>query len=243
MDIYIVKNGAQIGPFPMAEVQRMVNAGETSINDLGWHAALTDWVPLSNILPGKNPLIPAMPPPLATQNAEETRKTYLSHEASVKSIGILYYIAAFGVTLAALGYIYIAVSAFQGHTLPNQSGMNQPLSFQIGISVALALFAWLYFWLGAGLGNLNPKAKGPATILAVIGLLGFPLGTLINAYILYLLLSEKGKMVFSPEYKAVIEATPHIKYKTSIVVWIFLILLLGLIGLGVIAAITSGKHH
>ncbi|MGB8356488.1 MAG: DUF4339 domain-containing protein [Chthoniobacteraceae bacterium] len=243
MDIYIVKGGAQTGPFPMAEVQRLVNAGEASINDLGWHAALTDWVPLSNILPGKNPLIPAVPRPLSTRNAEETRKTYLNHEASVKSIGLLYYIAAIVMTLAVLGFGFVAVSAFKGHAAPNHSNMNQPLPFQIGVTVAIALFAWLYFWLGAGMRSLNPKAKGPAVVLAVIGLLGFPLGTLINAYILYLLLSEKGKMVFSPEYKAVIEATPHIKYKTSIVVWIFVILLLGLIALGVFAALTgAGKH-
>ena len=46
----------------------------------------------------------------------------------------------------------------------------------------------------------SPPAAGPAllgglgwTLLSVIGLIGIPLGTLINAYILYLLHSEKGK--------------------------------------------------
>ena len=73
-----------------------------------------------------------------------------------------------------------------------------------------------------------------AIVLSAIGLLGFPIGTLISAYFLYLLVSEKGKVVFSDEYKEVIRKTPHIRYKTSIVVWIFLGLLLLLIGLGLV---------
>ena len=48
------------------------------------------------------------------------------------------------------------------------------------------------------------------------------MGTLIGFYMLYLLLSKKGTMVFSPEYKEIIAQTPHMKYKTSPVVWIAL---------------------
>ena len=33
-------------------------------------------------------------------------------------------------------------------------------------------------------------------------------------------------MVFSDEYKNIIAATPHIKYRTSIIVWIGLIIVL-----------------
>jgi hypothetical protein len=47
-------------------------------------------------------------------------------------------------------------------------------------------------------------------VLSGIGLLGFPIGTLINGYILYLFLSKKGRTVFAPEYQEVIEATPHV---------------------------------
>lgn len=48
-------------------------------------------------------------------------------------------------------------------------------------------------------------------------------------------------MVFSPYYKEIISQTPHIKYKTSIVVWIFLGLLLALLGLGIVGAIFAGR--
>ena len=66
-------------------------------------------------------------------------------------------------------------------------------------------------------------------MLSAIGLLGFPIGTLINGYILYLFLSKKGRTIFAPAYQDVIAATPHVKYRTSIVIWIFLALLVGLI--------------
>jgi hypothetical protein len=52
---------------------------------------------------------------------------------------------------------------------------------------------------------------------------------LINGYILYLVFSEKGRRVFSPEYQEIIRQTPHVKYQTSIIVKIFVGLLLGVL--------------
>ena len=66
-------------------------------------------------------------------------------------------------------------------------------------------------------------------VFSAIGLLGFPIGTLISAYFLYLLLSEKGSYVFSDAYKQVIAQTPHMRYKTSILTWIVVILLVTLV--------------
>jgi len=40
-------------------------------------------------------------------------------------------------------------------------------------------------------------------------------------------------MVFSEEYREVIAQTPHIKYKTSTIVWILLFILLAFIALGI----------
>jgi hypothetical protein len=94
--------------------------------------------------------------------------------------------------------------------------------------------------VGTGLRRLKRWARIPVGILSGIGLIGFPLGTIINAYILYLVFGKKGVTVFSDEYRLVIEQTPHIKYKTSIVVWIFLGLVLLLIVAGLVAAIVGG---
>jgi len=47
-------------------------------------------------------------------------------------------------------------------------------------------------------------------------------GTLINGYILWLVLSKKGRFILSKDYAAIVAATPHVKYRTSpwILVWI-----------------------
>ena len=56
----------------------------------------------------------------------------------------------------------------------------------------------------------------------MLGLAGFPLGTLLNSYILWLIHSKKGKLILSPEYAAIVEATPDVKYRTTLLVWIIL---------------------
>jgi hypothetical protein len=80
----------------------------------------------------------------------------------------------------------------------------------------------------------EPSARVAAIVFAGIGLLGFPIGTLINGYILYLLLSQKGRRIFQPDYAHIVAATPEVKYRTSIVVWI----ILGIFLLGILAAIS-----
>ena len=104
----------------------------------------------------------------------------------------------------------------------------------------LLAMALIYAVVGRWFRTLNPKARVPATILSVIGLLAFPLGTLINGYILYLIHAKKSKVVFSADYQAVIAATPEIKYKTSLFVWI-LVGFLAVVLIGVLAAVILGK--
>ena len=243
MDIYIAQNGEQAGPFPEQEVRRMITANLASQTDLGWREGLADWAPLSEILgapalPAQQGL-PAQPvsPSPAVDDAEAIRKKYLSHEASVKSVGILYYLSAFFMLFAGVGAVMSAV-------LGNRSnGHHGNIAAAFGVGLVFLLFTFIFFWIGSGLRKLDPKVKTVATVLAAIGLVGFPVGTLINAYILYLYISEKGRMVFSPEYHAVMAATPEIKYKTSVIVWIFVVLVLVLIGIAVIGAMAAAFTH
>lgn len=135
---------------------------------------------------------------------EDMRHQFIKHEASVKSIGILYFIAAvlFG---------FVGGAALFGANGNAGSGA-------IGFVVCA-----LYLWLGISVQRLKAGSKIGIGILSGLGLLAIPIGTIINAYILWLVFSAKGKTVFSDEYKEVIEATPHIKYKTSKIVVGFLI--------------------
>lgn len=147
------------------------------------------------------------PDPADFSDAEEIRRSHIDAEASIKSIGFLY----------LLGGLFAAAA---GVFLP----IEDPDTLIVGILlVALGAFQ---IWTGIGLRRLKRTVRIPAAILATLGLLGFPIGTLISIYLLYLLFSEKGRFVVSEDYKEIIALTPHIKRKTSIVVWIVLALFL-----------------
>jgi hypothetical protein len=167
------------------------------------------------------------PAPSATPDVtvEETRRKYLNREASVKSIGALY----------LLGAIITILVGISGAVSEKEATPGVRITVVI-LCTGLGLFQ---FWVGRGLQKLKSWARIPTGILSGIGLLLFPLGTLINACILYLVFSKKGSMVFSPQYQQVIAATPHIKYKTHIIVWILFGLLIVLIAIIFIIAVIA----
>jgi hypothetical protein len=173
--------------------------------------------------PYLTPAAPPLPPalPLSDDSAEAIRRKHINHEASVRSIGSLH----------LLGAIFLIPSGLFMAFQPTE---------EAGIWMGLALLAIgiLQVTLGLGLRKLQPWSRIGGAVLAAIGLLGFPIGTLVNAFVLYLLLSKKGAMVFSPDYRRIITETPHVKYKTSIVVWIvlgiFVLVILGLVALAMV---------
>ena len=181
--------------------------------------------------PNPNPYAPAVveKKKILTQ-VEETRHLYLSHEASAKSVAVLFILGGLFGLLAGLSWISMPMLNPQGPG-PNFA----PIFIILGIIAVVLSVAQIA--VAIGLRKLASWSRFPAVFLAAIGLIAFPVGTLINAYILYLLLSKKGTMIFSPEYKNVMAQTPHIKYRTSIVVWIFLGLLVVLLVLVVFLAL------
>lgn len=160
-----------------------------------------------------------------THDAQEIRNAHIKHEAAVRSIGVLYYLASIFSIIGGIGMV------LSGREKP-------PVRFVVG--PLLVLLAYAYWKLGGWFRSLDPKAKNPGTILACVGLLGIPIGTIINAYVLYLLHSQKGKVVFSSEYRSVVAATPDIVYRTSRIVW-FLIYFTAAIILIVVLGALFGK--
>ena len=150
----------------------------------------------------------------ASSEAEAIRRAHISHEASIKAVALLYFLGGVGVTLAGVAMMVGKADTLWGLGL-------------VAVGVA-------QFFAGYGVRALAPWGRILGAILSGIGLLQIPVGTLINGYILYLYFSKKGRTVFSPEYKDVIAATPHVKYRTSVVVWIFLALLIGLAAVAIV---------
>ena len=147
----------------------------------------------------------------AYPEADAIRREHISHEASIRSIGTLYYLGAF----------FMIAGTLAAFLLESRSRTH----LSAGPAVILAFFGLLatgFFLLGRGLRALKPWARIPTTLLAVLGLAGFPLGTLLNSYILWLIHSKKGKLILSPEYADIVDATPDVKYRTTLLVWIIL---------------------
>lgn len=165
-------------------------------------------------------------------SAEETRREYLKHEAAVRSVGTYFIVIG---SFLSLGTIAAPFSSNTG-----------PINFLMILiyAVLLALFAGL-IWIGALLRKLDRRAKVPTLIVAGLGVassLPTLIGWIIPAYILYLVLCQKGKMVFSDHYSQVIRRTPHIKYKMWIILKILLIVFGVLIVLGILAVLFAPKE-
>jgi hypothetical protein len=264
MDWYYAGDGNQKGPVNEQEFQNLVQQRVVTAGTLVWREGMANWEPYgdrlspspdrqaatdgltcagcgrsypqSEVIPLEGRLYCAACKPIAVQRlkegvisrttaADEVRNQYLKHEASVKSIGLLYYLGGGGLLLMGIVAIFVGPS-------DASDSVRQPLMAAVFLGLSV-----IQFWVGTGVRRLKRWARVPSGILSGIGLLGFPVGTLVNAYILYLIFCRKGKMVFSVEYRAIIEQTPHIKYRTSIVVWI----LLGLVLLALGVALTAPR--
>jgi hypothetical protein len=193
--------------------------------------------------------------------AEATRRKYLGHEASVRSVGSLHYLFALFSLLGAAGLAVFLLAARGRPRDGNLSGLFGTLFL-----FYLALGA-LNVTLGVGLTRLRPWARwteasfvGLYLIVNLFGtLVGLAMGpmgpvigpqfvgtgfvVLILGYILYLVLSEKGRVVFSPEYQDVIARTPHIRYRTSCLVKGLLAMLVAFIALAIFSAFLLGTRR
>ncbi len=166
------------------------------------------------------------PPPLSGNADEEIRRTHIKAESTARTVGILYYLGAFLLTgVAVLGIA-------NGQLARGDAWMGLGLCLFLGLGQG---------FLAYGLRRLKGWARIPTIILSCIGLLGFPLGTLINGVILSNICGAKGVMIFSPDYKRIIAVTPHVKNKTSKAALIVLILLLAVLALCIGGAVLSSR--
>ena len=162
----------------------------------------------------------------ATSQDELIRQEHINTEATIKSVGMLYYLGAFMVVFYGVGSIIIGIS----------SG-SDALWGSILIGVVLLAIGVGQGVVAYGLRRLQSWARIPTVIISCIGLIGIPIGTLISIYILVKILGKQGKFIMTPEYQRIIAATPGVKRKQSVVAWALLILLI-IILIGIIAAVS-----
>lgn len=148
--------------------------------------------------------------------AEQVRREHLKHEASIRAVGALYILIA---TLLSV-FCLLEVMVLIGRTAAGGANLaGGQVRIAAATTATLLGLAAMLFGVGVGLRRLNPSARNIARAVSRFGLIGFPIGTLINGYILWLFRSEKGKRVFSEEYRRIRSETPHIRCRTPVWLW------------------------
>lgn len=179
------------------------------------------------------------------EDFETTRRKYLLHETLIKSIDSLFWVGS------AIGIVSLLTEG--GLPAPRLIGTIMGTlisykneSFRLPLYWTLKLSFLILFVCQAcvalGLRRLRPYARIFGVVIALLGmfdtglmgfhilgyqLFGFPHSTVLCIAILWLLFSRRGRYIFSPEYRHVIERTPHIKSKISLLVWGIVILHIG----------------
>lgn len=165
----------------------------------------------------------------ATSQHEIIRTEHINTEASLKSIGCLYYLIMV-VLIAVGGSLFISTTTEKaGGLLPGA------LLVLLGVGVGI---------VGFRLRDLQSWARIPTIIISslaiIYGLINLSLGVIIHIYILAKVMGKQGRFVMTPEYHRIIAATPHVKRKTSIIMKIALALLF-LILLGIIISVSLSQ--
>jgi hypothetical protein len=173
------------------------------------------------------------------EGAEATRRKHLNREMSFKAIGILNTISALLFFLLGLAVMAVALGLVKEPGTEGETGTAVPML--VG-GLLFSSLGGLLFLLGRGMSRLRPWARIAqgvlSTLAALASLVGFnPIALLFHGYLAYLALSDKGGMICSPEYRRVIEATPHIKFRLNRYMTILTILALALFLLAVARAI------
>jgi hypothetical protein len=137
---------------------------------------------------------------------EATRREHLNYEASVRSIGTMYYA---GSVLWGLFGVYFLLVAMRGTEFT-----AWPLAV---VSLVFGLASLVVAW---GLRRLQRWAASAAVVLSALSLPVVPFGTVIGTYVLVVLRSAKGRRIFARDYASIVAATPHLEPGASRVVWI-----------------------
>ncbi|YCM42193.1 hypothetical protein V2O64_12855 [Verrucomicrobiaceae bacterium 227] len=170
---------------------------------------------------------PAVENLLAEDTAEEAiRRAHIKHETSIKSIGLLNY----------LGVFFVVLGLFSSSGPGPANGPEE-----IGYLLGSLLVPVILLLAGYSIRRLGRTGQILNIIIYGLTLIIFPVGTIIGLFALYILLSKKGRTIFSAPYKEIIKNTPHIRYqkaKTSKTAWVVLVIFLLFIILGIFGLAT-----
>lgn len=249
MNWFYVLNGYRAGPVPADELAQLLLHRTISPATLVWREGMKDWEPLAEVDSAET-VLPrslacsqcggAFPPdqviamgtgvicakckPAAIEKLREgiplengvisLRRQYLGQETSLRSGGVLFLLL--GAILSILGVLWFT------NSWPAATSALPRNSSTVPLGMAVVAIGGFLFVTGLALRQLRPSARIPSIVFAAVGLLVIPFGTLIGAYLLYLLFSKRGRFILSTDYRLIVAATPQIKYRVSVFTWVAL---------------------
>jgi len=119
-------------------------------------------------------------------------------ESHVKVLGLLYILVGGFGGLAGIVFFLLLAG-------PSVAAAYGPISGYMisGWMVLLLVLTIPTIVIGAGLLNLAQWSRSAATIIAILELLNFPIGTALGIYALWVLLSPETDPLFSPRFNQV----------------------------------------
>ena len=166
----------------------------------------------------------ALPAELSEAERFAIRQKHIAHEDSILGIGIVFILG--GLLLCAVGIFGFVSPA----TAPPGGGQSHVQIFpQLPASIISFGMGAAQLVIGFFLQNFNKSVRIPAAVACIPWLFSL-IGTLPSAYFIYLLLSRKGRYIFTDEYKELRKKTPGVYTKTSLVT----LAVLGIFILGVL---------
>jgi hypothetical protein len=79
MDIYILRDGKEIGPLSEETTKTLLQQGSVLMGDFAWCPGMSDWGPLSDVLKPASAIPPAPAPQPAAEPATEKQKAFFSY--------------------------------------------------------------------------------------------------------------------------------------------------------------------
>ncbi len=147
--------------------------------------------------------------------AEALRRRFRGREAAIRHLGL------FAITVGLSASAYAAQLALEYGDPARRFGVLYLVL--VGYGAALLPIGL------AGL-TLRPWSRLPLKLFSGVLCLGFPIGSAIGVYFLYLLGSPEGRYMFSPGYAAVRRDAPHVSLGFSPVLVLIALYVLGVAG-------------
>ena len=190
-------------------------------------------------------------PEIIGGDAEVIRRKHIQHEVLIRSIGWFYYIIAFfGMIITAIAVLDSTSRGIAGEPIDRMERVVRLLNALpfAGLTVFLVLIGhglrtfknWAH-WVNVALTGIGLVAVAIIGVLNVhaiptIGVMILGLGGLILGSVMALHASSRAELIFSKDYRRIIEATPRVKPKFSPIAWIALGVVV-LIGFAIVEAL------